>query len=376
MGLTQYRRRTSEEVLREIERLRRARHKIFLGAAAGVGKTYAMLSEAESLRQSEVDVVAGIIEPHDRPETEALLQGLEMIPTLQVPYHGMTLPELDVSAIIRRQPDVVLVDELAHTNAPGGRHHKRYEDVQEILEAGINVHSTLNIQHLESLNDVVFEITGVRVRETVPDSVVQEAQEIRLIDLAPEALINRLKQGKIYSEEQAKQALQNFFRVGNLTALRELVLRTVADTAEEDLDAYMRAKNIQGPWRTKECVLVCITPSPSGQILIRRGYRMAQRLKGDFYVATVTDPVHPMDLERATALDLNLKLAHELGATVVQAQDARVASRLVEIANQVKATQIVLGESAQSRWQEVRHGSVIWKILKETARADILIVAR
>ncbi|MHB1842560.1 MAG: universal stress protein [Sulfobacillus sp.] len=376
MGLTQYRRRTSEEVLREIERLRKARHKIFLGAAAGVGKTYAMLSEAESLRHSDVDVVAGIIEPHHRPETEALLAGLEMVPTLQVPYHGMTLPELDVAAVIRRQPDVVLVDELAHTNAPGGSHRKRFEDVQEILEAGINVHSTLNIQHLESLNDVVFEITGVRVRETVPDSVVQEAQEIRLIDLAPEALISRLKQGKIYAEEQAKQALQNFFRMGNLTALRELVLRTVADTAEEDLDAYMRAKNIQGPWRTKECVLVCVTPSPSGQVLIRRGYRMAQRLKGDFYVATVTDPSHPMDLERATGLDLNLKLAHELGATVVQAQDVRVASRLVEIANQAKATQIVLGESAQSRWQELRHGSVIWKILKETTRADVLIVAR
>ncbi len=373
--MSEYLRRTSEEVLRQIEHLRRARHKIFLGAAAGVGKTYAMLLEARSLHESGIDVVAGVIDTHGRPETMALLEGVELLAPLQVPYNGMVREELDVEAVLRRQPDVVLVDELAHQNPPGLRHEKRYEDVQEILEAGINVHSTLNVQHLQSLNDIVAQVTGVRVREIVPDSVVADATELRLIDLAPEALVERMRQGKVYPSDQARRALDNFFRVGNLTALRELALRTVADEADSDLDDYMRLHHIEGPWQTKDRVLVCVTPTLNGQLLIRRGYRMARRLKGDFLVATVLPPNRTPSLKEAQTLDLNLRLARELGAEVHRAEDVDVARRLVKIAKEVRATQIILGESRKTRWEEMLRGSVIERILRETREADVLIVA-
>ena len=373
--MSDYRRRTSEEVLRQIERLKKARHKIFLGAAAGVGKTYAMLREARSLRESGIDVVAGVIDTHGRQETAELLEGIELLPALEVPYNGIVRQELDVEAVLRRQPDVVLVDELAHQNPPGLRYEKRYEDVQEILAAGINVHSTLNVQHLQSLNDIVAQVTGVRVRETVPDSVVAEATELRLIDLAPDALVERLRQGKVYPAAEARRALENFFRIGNLTALRELALRTVADETESDLDDYMRLHHIEGPWQTKERVLVCVTAAPSGQVLIRRGYRMARRLKGDFLVATVQKPDRAPGLKEAQQRDLNLRLARELGATVIQEEDIDIARRLVAIAKEVRATQIILGESQRSRWEERLRGSIIERILRETRDADVLIIA-
>lgn len=373
--MSEYRRRTSREVLREIERLRKGRHKLFIGAAAGVGKTYAMLEEAHALLERGIDVVAGVVDAHGRPETLALLQGLEVVPPQRVPYRGIVRDELDLEAVLRRQPDVVLVDELAHTNAPGLRNEKRYQDVENIRRAGINVHSTLNVQHLESLNDVVFQVTGIRIRETVPDSVLAEATELRLIDLAPEALVERMRQGRIYQGEQAARALENFFRVGNLTALRELALRAVADRTDEDLDAYMRLHHISGPWPTKERVLVCVTANPSGQMLVRRGYRMAQRLKGDFFVATVMAPGGTPSAEGARNLDANLRLARELGATVLAERDENVARRLVQVAREVKATQIILGESRRSRWEEFLRGSVIQRILRETGDADVLIVA-
>ncbi len=373
--MSDYRRRTSEEVLQQIEHLRRARHKIFIGAAAGVGKTYAMLREAHSLREGGIDVVAGIIDTHGRAETIELLDGIEALPALEVPYNGIVRQELDIDAVLRRQPDVVLVDELAHQNPPGLRHEKRYEDVQDILEAGINVHSTLNVQHLQSLNDIVAQVTGVRVRETVPDSVLADATELRLIDLAPDALVERLQQGKVYPPEQVRRALENFFRIGNLTALRELALRTVADETDSALDDYMRLHHISGPWQTKERVLVCVTSTLSGQVLIRRGYRMARRLKGDFLVATVKKPDTAPSLKEAQALDLNLRLARELGATVIREEDYDVARRLVAIAKEVRATQIILGESRRSRWEEMLRGSVIERILRETRDADVLIIA-
>jgi len=371
-----YRRRTSEEVLSQIERLRRARHKIFMGLAAGVGKTYAMLEEAHRLQTAGIDVVAGTIDTHGRPETAALIEGLEMLPPLEVTQGSIVRPELDLDAVLRRAPDVVLIDELAHQNAPGMRHQKRWEDVQEILAAGINVHSTLNVQHLQSLNDIVAQITGVRVQETVPDSVVAEATELRLIDLAPEALIDRIKEGRIYPSDQAVRALDRFFRLGNLTALRELALRTVADRTDEDLGEYRRLHNITEPWPTKERVLVCVTATALGQTLIRRGYRMAERLKGDMIVATVLRPHHTPSQKEAQVLDLNLRLAAELGAEVIRAEDHDVARRLVGIATDVGATQIVLGETRRTRWQEILHGSVIDRILRETEDADVLIVAK
>lgn len=373
--MSQYRRRTSEAVLKEIERLRRAQHKIFVGAAAGVGKTYTMLTEAHSLMEAGIDVVAGIIDTHGRHDTEELLKGIEVIPPREVPYKGILLSDLDVDAVLERQPDVVLVDELAHTNAPGSPHAKRYEDVEQILEAGINVHSTLNIQHLESLNDIVARVTGIRVRETVPDSVLAEATELRLIDLAPDALVERFRQGKIYPAATTQKALESFFRVGNLTALRELALRAIADETEKNLDLYMTSHRIEGNWPTKERVLVCVTPTPSGPVLIRRGYRMAQRLNADFYVATVKKPGHTPSSREAQTLDLNLRLARELGAEILEAEDNDVARRLVAIANEVRATQIVLGESGRASWGDRLKGSLIERVLRETKQADVLIVA-
>ena len=371
-----YRRRTSEEVLQQIERLRRARHKIFIGAAAGVGKTYAMLGEAHEMVRGGIDVVAGVIDGHGRAETEALLEGIELLPPLRVQQGSLLREELDLDAVLRRAPDVVLIDELAHQNAPGMRHPKRWQDVQEILAAGINVHSTLNVQHLQSLNDVVAQVTGIRVQETVPDAVVADATELRLIDLAPEALIELLQQGKVYPPQQVQQALDRFFRLGNLTALRELVLRAVADRTDEDLGAYRRTHHITEPWPTKDRVLVCVTATALGQVLIRRGYRMAQRLKGEFLVATVQKPGRTPGHREAQFLDLNLRLAAELGAKVIRAEDLDVAKRLVAIAEQERATQIVLGETRRTRLQEIVHGSVIDRILRETHDADVLIVAK
>ncbi len=373
--MSDYRRRTSEEVLAQIDRLRRARHKIFIGAAAGVGKTYAMLGEAHEMLGHGIEVVAGVIDTHGRPETEALMEGIEVLPPLEVPQGSIVRHELDVDAVLRRAPDVVLIDELAHQNAPGMHNRKRWQDVQDILAAGINVHSTLNVQHLQSLNDVVAQVTGIRVQETVPDQVVAEATELRLIDLAPDALVERLKQGKVYPPQQTQQALDKFFRLGNLTALRELVLRTVADQTDEDLGEYRRAHHITEPWPTKDRVLVCVTATTLGQTLIRRGYRMAQRLKGDLLVATVRKPGRTPALKEAQVLDLNLRLAVELGAQVIRAEDADVAKRLVAIANEVGATQIILGETRRTRLQEALHGSVIDRILRETHDADVLIVA-
>ncbi len=374
--MSDYRRRTSEEVLAQIERLKRARHKIFIGAAAGVGKTYAMLGEAHALLEAGIDVVAGIIDTHGRPETEALLAGIELLPPLEVPQGSIVRRELDVDAVLSRAPDVVLIDELAHQNAPDMRNRKRWQDVQDILAAGINVHSTLNVQHLQSLNDVVTQVTGIRVQETVPDAIVAEATELRLIDLAPEALIERLRQGKVYPPEQTARALDRFFRLGNLTALRELALRTVADQTDDDLGEYRRLHHITDPWPTKDRVLVCVTATQLGQTLIRRGYRMARRLKGDLLVATVLRPHHMPGHREAQLLDLNLRLAAELGAQIIRAEDADVAKRLVAIANDVGATQIVLGETRRSRLQEIWHGSVIDRILRETHDADVLIVAK
>jgi len=374
--MSDYRRRTSEEVLAQIERLKRARHKIFIGAAAGVGKTYAMLGEAHALQEAGIDVVAGIIDTHGRPETEALLAGIELLPPLEVPQGSIVRRELDVDAVLSRAPDVVLIDELAHQNAPDMRNRKRWQDVQDILAAGINVHSTLNVQHLQSLNDIVTQVTGIRVQETVPDAIVAEATELRLIDLAPEALIERLRQGKVYPPEQTARALDKFFRLGNLTALRELALRTVADQTDDDLGEYRRLHHITDPWPTKDRVLVCVTATELGQALIRRGYRMARRLRGDLLVATVLRPHHMPGHREAQLLDLNLRLAAELGAQIIRAEDADVAKRLVAIANDVGATQIVLGETRRSRLQEIWHGSVIDRILRETHDADVLIVAK
>src|ERR1700739_4948372 len=282
----------------------RGRLKIFLGAAPGVGKTYEMLQSAQAMRREGIDVVVGVVEPHGRRETEALLGGLEVIPRKRVDYKGHLLAEMDLDAILKRRPKLVLVDELAHSNAEGSRHPKRYQDVEELLAPGIHVYSTLNIQHIESLNDVVARITHVRVRETVPDHIFDTADDVEVIDLTPDELIQRLQEGKVYAEQQAQRALKNYFKPGNLTALRELALRRTAERVDDQMRQYMRSHAIRGPWAAGERVLVCINESPSAAGLVRAAKRAADRLDADWFAVYFETPrsqqLSPQQLERVT----------------------------------------------------------------------------
>src|SRR4030043_578709 len=264
--------------LKEVQREegKRGRLKIFLGYAPGVGKTYALLNEAHVLMKRGEDVVVGIVETHGRIETEALLKGLEMIPRQRVEYQGIVLEELDIDAILKRRPAVVLVDELAHTNAPGSRHPKRYRDIEELLDSGIDVYTTVNVQHFESLSDVLEKITGIRMQETLPDTFLDRADEVQVIDIPLEELFERLKEGKVYIPQHAKRAMQNFFQRGNLVALRELMLTHVARKIDTELLNYMKAKAISGPWPAAERVMVCIAPSPYAKQLLRKGYKIAK----------------------------------------------------------------------------------------------------
>jgi two-component system sensor histidine kinase KdpD len=373
---TSYKRRTPEQILEDIRRMSRGKHRIYLGAAPGVGKTYTMLKDAHEAKQQGVDVVIGVIDAHDRAETAALVQGLEQVPLLPASYKGVPVFELNVDAVMTRGPDVVLIDELAHTNADGCRHLKRYQDVEELLAAGINVWSTLNIQHLESLNDTVRQITGIKVRETIPDSVLRGAEEVRLIDLTPEALIDRLKRGKIYQGATIDRALQNFFRTGNLTALRELALRAVADDTDERLERYMHHHAIEGPWPTHDRIMVAISPSPNGARLIRRGYRTVRRLKAEFYVVFVRAPDRRLRPEDERRLAMHFDLARQLGANVVELRGSHIARTLVQFAREHHVTEIVMGESLRTRWQEIWRGSVINEVLRLTSNIDILVVGR
>src|ERR1700734_1572390 len=259
----------------------RGQLRISLGAAAGVGKTYAMLSEGHRRAERGADVVVAFAEPHQRPQTIALLDGLEVIPRRKLPYRGSEWEEMDVDAVLARKPQIALVDELAHTNVPGSRHEKRWQDVDELLDAGIDVISAVNVQHLESVTDVVEQITGVPQRETVPDAVVRAADQIELVDMSPEALRRRLAHGNVYAPDKVDTALANYFRIGNLTALRELALLWVADKVDEGLQAYREAHGIAEPWETKERVVVALTGSPKGDRMIRRGARMAARARAE-----------------------------------------------------------------------------------------------
>src|SRR5712664_1792388 len=271
----------------EEARRARGRLKIFFGAAAGVGKTYAMLEAARIQRAAGVDVVAGVVETHKRAETDALLEGLEVLPPRMVEYRGTALREFDLDGALARRPALILVDELAHTNAPGSRHAKRWQDVVELLDAGINVYTTMNVQHLETLNDVVAKITGVVVRETVPDSVFEQADDVELIDLPPDELLERFKDGKVYMPEQAQEAVKNFFRKGNLIALRELALRRTAERVDAQMRVYMHEHAIGKAWPTVERLLVCISPGPESARLVRAAKRMADRLGAPWVAAYV-----------------------------------------------------------------------------------------
>src|SRR5271170_516147 len=319
-----------EALLAAAQEQGRGRLKIFLGAAPGVGKTYEMLQTAHAKRREGIDLVVGIVETHNRQETAALLEGLEVIPRRQIDYKGRVLEEMDLDAILARRPQLVLVDELAHTNAPGSRHPKRYLDVEELLAAGIDVYTTLNIQHVESLNDVVAQITRIRVRETVPDSVIERADDIELIDLTPEDLIQRLKEGKVYVPTQAERAVRHYFQPGNLTALRELALRRTAQRVDEQMLTYMQAHTISGPWAAGERVLVCVSEDPAVGALVRYARRAADRLHAKWTAIYIESPRHHRltEAQRDRIADA-LRLAERLGAETVTLPGSRIADELI-----------------------------------------------
>ncbi|HET6384386.1 MAG TPA: universal stress protein [Armatimonadota bacterium] len=358
-------------VQREEKRAGRGRLKVILGYAAGVGKTFEMLNEANRRRQRGQDIVVGYVETHSRKGTEYQIGDLEVIPRKKIEYRGATFEEMDVDAILKRRPEWVLVDELAHTNVPGSEREKRWQDVELLLEAGINVLSTMNVQHLESLYDTVYEITGVRVRETVPDDVILHADEVVFHDITPRALIHRLERGDIYRADKIPDALGNWFREGNLSALREIALRETAHDVDEDLTAYRRSRRIEKTWATQDRIMVCTTPTKPSLRLIRRGWRIAQRLHGEIVAVYVEEA--PLKPEQQDVLRNDFALAERLGIPVVTLQ-GNVVKELVSFAHRRQITQIVIGHSHRSRWEELLHGSVIYRLTRELPAVDILVV--
>src|SRR6202790_3347123 len=354
------------------------RLKIFVGAAPGVGKTYEMLQSAHAKLKAGADVVVGAVETHGRAETEALLQGLEVIPPKRLEYKRQMLEEMDLDALIARHPQIALVDELAHTNAPGSRHPKRYLDVEELLSHGIDVYTAVNIQHIESLNDVVAQITHVRVRETVPDAVLDRADAVELVDLTPDDLIQRLKEGKVYVPTQAERALEHFFSPANLTALRELALRRTAERVDEELLTAMQARAIQGPWAAGERILVCVSEDPRSAGLVRYAKRLADRLHGP-WIALYVEGRRSLQLseeERDRVAD-TLRLAEALGgeAITLPAGDRHIADDVIGYAQANNVTQIVIGKSARTRWFEILHGSVVHDLVRRSGNISVHVIA-
>jgi two-component system sensor histidine kinase KdpD len=349
--------------------------KLFLGYAPGVGKTYGMLSEAIRRKGRGEDIVIGIIETHGRKGVQELAAQLESVPRKSMDYKGTVFEEMDVDAIIARKPAVVLVDELAHTNIPGSKHRKRYEDVQEILAAKIDVISTLNIQHIESLAPTVRAITGVTVRETIPDWVPLSASETVMVDLTPEALMNRMRRGDVYGLEKVEQSLKNFFRRGNLIALRELALRQVAEQVDRSLESYMDAKDIHENWGVRERIAVCISGSPSGQYLISRAARMARRLDAELYIVHVERQLGPRE-ENPTVLAANFRFGENLGAQVVKLKGTSVADTISEFVRAKHITQVIFGRAAIRDWRKYLYLSVVHRFLRESPPVDVHIVTQ
>ncbi len=357
------------------QRSQRGRLKVFLGAAPGVGKTYAMLQTGRARRRENIDVAVGIVETHGRAETQALLEGLEVVPRKSVEYRGTQLTEMDIDGILSRRPQLVLVDELAHTNAPGGRHPKRYMDVQELLAAGIDVYTTVNVQHLESLNDTVVRITGVPVRETLPDHVLDEADEIQLIDLPPEELIQRLKDGKVYIPEQAARAIDNYFCPGNLNALRELALRRTADRVDVQMQDWMKAQAVEGPWAAKDRIMVCVGTSPTSARLVRAAKRRADRRNAEWLAVFVETPAY----QRASEADHDrvartLRMAEQLGGQAVNLPGSRPAEDLIRYARSRNVTEIIIGKSGRSWWQEVWRGALVNDLIRLSGPIDVYVI--
>ncbi|HMV96782.1 MAG TPA: sensor histidine kinase KdpD [Anaerolineales bacterium] len=370
-----------DELLKHIqpEEHGRGKLKMFLGYAAGVGKTYAMLEAAHQRKAQGVDVVIGYVETHKRADTDELVEGLEVLPRKQVNYHNVTLPEMDVDRILARKPALVLVDEFAHTNAPGSRHPKRFQDVEEILNAGIDVYTTLNIQHLESLNDIVAQVTGVIVRETVPDRVIDEASEIEVIDLPPDELLTRLKEGKVYIPEQASRAIDKFFRKGNLTALREMSLRRAAERVDDQMRSYMQTRAISGPWAAGERLLVCVSPSPLSERLIRSARRLADELNAEWITVYVETPQFAaMSQEKRDRVAKILQLAEDLGARSYTLSSngsiESTAQAVIDFAHKNNITKIIAGKPLRPRWQEFLRGSLVDKLIHKSGDIDIYVV--
>src|SRR5580698_5261484 len=353
------------------------RLKIFVGAAPGVGKTYEMLQSAHSRLKAGVDVVIGAVETHGRAETEALLAGLEVLPRKRIEYKDQILEEMDIDALIARHPQIALVDELAHTNAPGSRHPKRYLDVEELLSRGIDVYTAVNIQHIESLNDVVAQITHVRVRETVPDSVFDRADAIELIDLTPDDLIARLKEGKVYVPKQAERALEHYFSPGNLTALRELALRRTAERVDEQLLTHMQANAIAGPWAAGERILVCLSEDPRAAGLVRYTKRLADRLHAPWSAISIeTRRSLQLTDEQRDRLADTLRLAESLGAEAITIPGVgrRIADDIVNFAQANNVTQIIIGKSTRSRWFEIVQGSVVHELVRRAGNIGVNVI--
>ncbi len=370
------RRPSPESLLAKLRESEQAKLRVYIGAAAGVGKTYQMLEDAHQFKKQGVDIVVAFVEPHGRADTEAMVGDLERVPMREIEYRGVTLQEMDVGAVIARRPEIAIVDELAHTNVPGSKHHKRYEDVIELLDAGISVITAVNIQHIESLNDVVARTTGVKVRETVPDSFLRRADEVVNVDVSVDTLRTRLRQGKIYRVEKIEQALTNFFRKGNLSALRELALRQVAEDQAAKAQDYREREGLEQAV-IPERVMVCIASRGGAKKLLRAGSRIAGRLASDWFAVYVETPreemgrINPKDY---VALAESLRFAEELGAKVVKLKSANVADALIDFARREGVTHVVFGQSARSRWDILLRGSIINRFLNEVRDATVQVV--
>ncbi|MEG4836850.1 universal stress protein [Microcoleus sp. B9-D4] len=349
---------------------RRGKHKIFIGMAPGVGKTFRMLEEGHSLKSEGIDVVIGLLETHGRKETAAKAEELEIVPKKQLRRGEIMLNEMDTDAVIERRPQLALIDELAHTNIPGSLREKRYQDVEEILKAGIDVFSTLNIQHIESLNDLVARITGVVVRERVPDRVLEDADEIVVVDVTPETLEERLLEGKIYAPEKIEQSLENFFQRRHLIALRELALREVADNVEDDA-ATLKGQSCN----IHERVLVCISTYPNSLQLLRRGARIASYMNAPFYAVFVNDPDRFLTKAESLHVETCEKLCQEFNGKFLRVNGTNIAKAISEVAKQYRVTQIVIGESQQSRWKLLLRGSLTQQLVRSLKHVDLHIIA-
>jgi two-component system sensor histidine kinase KdpD len=358
----------------EVKNGRQTGHlKIFLGYVAGVGKTYKMLSEAHVLQDKHKDVVVGLAETHGRKETEKLLKDLEVIPRQKIEYKGISLEELDLDAVLKRKPEFVLIDELAHTNVPGVRHLKRYNDVEELLNAGINVYTTLNIQHIESINDIIRQVTGVEVKETVPDRIIEMANKIELVDLPIDELVERLHEGKVYIPEKAQQAMEQFFKRRNLVALRELSLRYATVHVDYDMEHYLKKENILGPWETSNRILVCISPNASSERLVRIAHRLADRFNAEWF-AVYVEPSYSFNLkpEESRQLEKNLELVEKLDGRVFRLTGS-ISDEIVSFARSKNISLILMGHSNRTQLQELITGSVINQVIKKSD-AQILVV--